>query len=142
MYGHGHLPPFVFESNRVTGTMVAHSSSVQVITRSTLSPPLDMHVGKWPIVCWPPRGQHVYHQKWISGNAHYIRVCKKVNKSEPTQALKPRGYVTRNPKQRYQCPPKDHCTPLYANFLFKKVCRKLYSDKWLYEQFDYFKIDL
>ena len=31
-------------------------------------------------------------------------VSAKVNKAELTLALKPKGYVTRNPKQRYQLP--------------------------------------
>ena len=34
----------------------------------------------------------------FSGNVHYIHLCN-VNKAEPTLALKPRGDVTRNPKQ-------------------------------------------
>ena len=37
--------------------------------------------------------------------------AKKVNKAEPTLAFKPRGDVTRNSKQGYQCPPKDICPP-------------------------------
>ena len=34
---------------------------------------------------------------------------KKVNKAEPSLALKPRGEVTRNPKQGYQWRPKKTC---------------------------------
>ena len=81
--------------------MVAHSSSVWVISHSNLTqlPPLLMHVAKWlavlmaikrlarvapQVLHWPPQ---------------------KANKAEPTLALKPRGEVTRNPKQGYQCPP-------------------------------------
>ena len=37
---------------------------------------------------------------------------QKANKAEPTLALKPRGDVTRNPKQGYQwLPKKDVCLP-------------------------------
>ena len=35
--------------------------------------------------------------------------AKIANKAEPTLALKPRGDVTRNPKQGYQWPPKRTC---------------------------------
>ena len=48
------------------------------------------------------------HQKWISGKVHYIHLCN-VNKAEPTLALKPRGDVTRNPKQGYQWPQNRTC---------------------------------
>ena len=46
---------------------------------------------------------NVQHQRWISGNVHYIRLHNR-NKAEPTLALKPREDVTRNPKQGYQWP--------------------------------------
>ena len=36
---------------------------------------------------------------------------QKVNKAEPTLALKPRGDVTRNPKQGCQWPQKGHVCP-------------------------------
>ena len=35
--------------------------------------------------------------------------AKIVNKAEPTLALKPRGDITRNPKQGYQWPQKRTC---------------------------------
>ena len=39
------------------------------------------------------------------------------NKAEPTLALKPRGDITRSPKQGYQWPhKKDSCHPIF----FKK----------------------
>ena len=34
------------------------------------------------------------HERWITGNVHYIILCK-VNKEEPTLALKPTGDITR-----------------------------------------------
>ena len=43
---------------------------------------------------------------------------QKVNKAEPTLALNPRGDVTRNPKQRYQWPPKSTCVSA-KNFIKK-----------------------
>ena len=39
---------------------------------------------------------------------------QKANKAEPTLALNPRGDVTRNPKQWYQCPQKGHVS--FKNF--------------------------
>ena len=48
-------------------------------------------------------------QRWISGNIHYVRLHKKANKAEPTLALKPKGDITRNPKQGYQWPQKWTC---------------------------------
>ena len=44
---------------------------------------------------------HEVHQRWISGNEHYIRLCSE-DKAEPTLALNPRGEVTRNPKQGHE----------------------------------------
>ena len=47
--------------------------------------------------------------------------AKIANKAEPTLALKPRGDVTRNPKQGYQWPQKRTCVYVSAkNFLKKK----------------------
>ena len=44
---------------------------------------------------------------------------QKSNKAEPTLALKPRGDVTRNPKQGYQWPQKRTCVSA-KNFKKKK----------------------
>ena len=44
---------------------------------------------------------------------------QKANKAEPTLALKPRGDVTRNPKQGYQWPHKRTCVSA-KNFFLKK----------------------
>ena len=42
------------------------------------------------------------------------------NKTEPTLALKPKGDVTRSPKQGYQWPhKKDPCPPKNFNFFLK-----------------------
>ena len=49
------------------------------------------------------------HSQKNQNNVHYIRL-RNVNKAEPTLTLKPRGDVTRNPKQGYQWPQKkDIC---------------------------------
>ena len=44
-----------------------------------------------------------------SQGMYYIHLHKKANKAEPTLALKPRGDLTRNPKQWYQWPQKRTC---------------------------------
>ena len=38
---------------------------------------------------------NVQHQRWLSGNIHYICFCN-ANKAERTLALKPRGDVTKS----------------------------------------------
>ena len=61
--------------------------------------------------CWLPRGQQVSHQRWISGNVYYIHLLQ-VWIRLPTLALKPRGDITRSPKQGNQWPhKKDLCPP-------------------------------
>ena len=60
---------------------------------------------------WLPRGRHVSHQKLISGNVHLICLCQ-VRIRLPTLVLKPRGNVTRSPKQGHQWPHKSHLCPL------------------------------
>ena len=48
------------------------------------------------------------------------------NKAEPTLASKPRGYITRSPKQGYHCPhKKDSCPP--KNFKKNKVLRFIWK---------------
>ena len=54
---------------------------------------------------------------------HYIRLCN-ANKAEPTLALKPRGDVTRNPKQGYQWPQNRTCECVRQKF--KKKRKKMY----------------
>ena len=44
------------------------------------------------------------------------------NKAEPTLALKPRGYVTRSPKQGYQWPHKWTCVQQKFKKKKKKIC--------------------
>ena len=82
--------------NRVAGTMVARSSSVRVIAHLNPSqvPPLHMHVGKWPaakrLACVVPE---------VDLREYTLHLPpQKVNKADPTLALKPRGDMTRNPK--------------------------------------------
>ena len=59
-----------------------------------------------------------WHQTWISGNVLYMyfHLCNE-NKAEPTLALKPRGDITRNPKQRYQWRQNRTC---------KKILKKVH----------------
>ena len=58
----------------------------------------------------------MYSTRCILGNVHYICVHKKLNKVQPTLALKPRGEITRNLKQGYQWPPER----TYVRHKFKK----------------------
>ena len=55
----------------------------------------------------------------------YITLAKKANEAEPTLALKPRGYVTRNPKQGYQSPQKGHVSA--KNLKKKNSCRNQHN---------------
>ena len=49
-----------------------------------------------------------------------------LNKAEPTLALKPRGDVTRSPKQGYQWPhKKDSCPPKIKNKQLENACRQI-----------------
>ena len=50
--------------------------------------------------CWSPRGQQVSHQRWISG-VHCTQVTKHASEGS-ILTFKPRGDVTKSPKQGYQ----------------------------------------
>ena len=50
------------------------------------------------------RSAGVALQRWISGNAHYIRLHIANKAPQPIMTLKPRTDVTRNPKLEYQWP--------------------------------------
>ena len=54
------------------------------------------------------------HQRWISGNIHYIRLHN-ANKSAPTLALKSRGDIIRTPKQGYQWSQNGTCECVLQN---------------------------
>ena len=60
---------------------------------------------------------------------------QKSNKAEPTLALKPRGDITRNPKQGYQGPKKGHV--LAENFQKKVRCAKMKHRIMPYVWFNY-----
>ena len=64
------------------------------------------------------------HQRWILGYLHYISPRKKVKKTEPTLALKPRVEVTRNPKQGYQWPQNRTCECVRQKELLKIIIKK------------------
>ena len=79
--------------------------------------------------CWPPRGRQVSHQRWISGNIYHV-CLHQVWIRLPTLALKPRGDVTRPPKQECQwLHKKDLCPPKI--FFFKYCC--LLRIRWVIE---------
>ena len=75
---------------------------------------VDTSAGMWiekaRLPCWPVYSQQVSHQRWISG-IHCTQATKNASEGS-TLALKPRGDVTRSPKQGYQWPhEKDLCPP-------------------------------
>ena len=57
---------------------------------------------------WPPRDQEVLHQRWISRNMLHVCLHEAWIRL-PTLALKPRGDITRSPKQWYQWSYKKLC---------------------------------
>ena len=62
-------------------------------------------------LCWWMWGndrQHCVAPEMDLGECTLHLPVQKANKAEPTLALKPRGNVTRNPKQGYQWPQKGH----------------------------------
>ena len=59
--------------------------------------------------------------------------AKIANKAEPTLALKPRGDVTRNPKQGYQWPPKKDMCPPKTLKKKKKVVNALVASLFVYK---------
>ena len=74
-------------------------------------PPLLKHAcgeGDW-LPFWHYTLAKVLHQRWISGNVYQSTPLQSSNKVEPTLALKPRGDITRSPKQGYQWPHKWTC---------------------------------
>ena len=103
--------------------MVARSSSVRAIARSKPSqvPPLHMHVGSDRLRA----GRQEVGKCSTRGESWGMYItfasAKIANKAEPTLALKPRGDVTRNPKQGYQWPQKGHVS---AQKLLKKKKKK------------------
>ena len=72
--------------------------------------------------CWLPRGRQVSHQRWISGNVYHVRL-RQVRIRLPTLTLKPRGDVTRSPKQGYQWPHKR--THVLQKKIFKNFHKNL-----------------
>ena len=98
--------------SRVVGTLVARSSSVRAVACSNLRqvPPLQacmwgsdrLHAGCQEVCKCSTRGE-----SW--GMYITFASAKIANKAEPTLALKPRGDLTRNPKQGYQWPQKRTC---------------------------------
>ena len=77
--------------------MVARSSSVWVIASLN---PTSAHLCGEVTGCMmsAKRSVHVVPEVDL-GKVHHIHLRKKVNKAEPTLTLKPRGDITRNPKE-------------------------------------------
>ena len=100
------------DSSRIANTMVARSFSV--LLNLSQVPPLLMHVGKWlatlPVA---KRSSHLAPDVDL-GECTLHLPLPKVNKAEPTLALKPRGEVTRNPKWGTSGPKKDMCLLMHV----------------------------
>ena len=95
---------------RVSGTMAARSSSVRVIACLNLCQvlPLLMHVGNWLAALLATKRSAGIAPKVGLRKCTLHSPPQKVNMAEPTLALKPRGDVTRKPKQG-QWHPKRTC---------------------------------
>ena len=104
---------------------VARQTAKQEVSGSNPSiPPLLKHAcgeGDW-LLCW--------HYTPAKGVALEVNLRERMsrtpphslNKAEPTLALKPRGDVTRSPKQGYQWPHKWTC--VQQKFFLKKKKKK------------------
>ena len=107
--------------------MVARLSSVWVIALLIPSQPLLMHVGKLLAAM-----SDIKRSAGVAPEVS-LRECtlhshpQKSNEVEPTLALKPRGDVTKNPKQRYQRSQNRTCVCVhqkhFLNFFFYKRFR-------------------
>ena len=81
----------------------------------------DMNLVNTPQCC-PSRGQQcLAPEVYLYICVHYIHLHT-ANKAEPTLTLKPRGHVTRNPKQGCQWPQNRTCECVWQKIFFLKVC--------------------
>ena len=88
--------------------LVRFSSAKPMLTRGKMSAGTWIEKARLP--CWPLYSQQVSHQRWISG-IHCMQATKHASEGS-TLSLKPRGDVTRSPKQGYQWfHEKDLCPP-------------------------------
>ena len=95
------------------------------------------------LLCWLYTPAEVSHTRWISGNIY----PQSLNKAETTLALKPRGDVTRSPKQGYQWPQKWAC--VQQNLKKKKkfligvlqwqIYYKIYFEAYINKQYFWLK---
>ena len=70
--------------------------------------------------CLLLRAQQVLHQRWISRECVTVCLCQACIRLS-TLVLKPRGDITRSPKQGYQWPhKKDLCPPNFF-LIFKNI---------------------
>ena len=83
------------------------------------------------LLCWPytpAEVAEVSHQRWISGNVYHICLCKVRIRQNPLWALKPRGDITRSPKQGYQWPQKWTCVQKFIKK--KKIVPRNKCTRW------------
>ena len=101
---------------------VVHQTAEQEVGGSNPGiPPLLKHAcgeGDWLLCCQYTPAKGVAPE--VNLREHILRTPPpSANKAEPTLALKPRGDVTRSPKQGYQWPHKWTC--VQQNFKIKKI---------------------
>ena len=117
-----------FDLNANTEEMCRHSSVGRAFVCGTIDPSFVPHqcllTGMWKklawLPCWLPRGWQVLHQRRILGNIQHILLCQAQIRLS-TLVLKPRGDITRCPKQGYQWPWKKDLGPPKINL--KKYMR-------------------
>ena len=105
------------------------------VSNSTIDPGFKPHqyllTGMWKrtawLPYWPLRGWLESHQRWIYRNMWHVHLHQ-VWMGLPTLALKPRGDVTRSPKQGYQWHhKKDLCHPKIFKKNKKTRCLRFYQ---------------
>ena len=111
--------------NCVSPAPILHKAEADIVTFTQIWVVwLGTYIPLFQIQCLLSKGRinYNYHQRWILGNVNYICLCKKGNKVESALALKPRGDITRNPKQGNQWPPYKELCPSKKFFLKKVFC--------------------
>ena len=114
--------------SRVAGTMVACSSSVQVIAHSNQIQLPSLADASGKVMSCDASCQEVGRcSTRIGSQGIYITFAStKVNKAEPTLALKPRGHITRNPKEGYHWPQNRTCVCVHhIKKLLMPIARKV-----------------
>ena len=125
---------FLLNFSHISSNKLNFFAITKTVVGSSPEPPsmlADPSAGMWiekaRLPCWPLYSQQVLHQRWIS-RIHCMQATKHASEGS-TLTLKPRGDVTRSPKQRYQWPfEKDLCPPKK----FLKKTKTIASYYWLF----------